>query len=134
MQSRLNLDETQRGRLQEQLEARIVQRKLDEGIETFTDKNPEIQRVISVATDYFRGNPRELKRFINSFRFHYFIWWARRAQELESPTLEQLLRWTVLSMKWPEVVRWLRRSGGVDWGFNVTVVKQVRLSQLRRVD
>jgi hypothetical protein len=115
LQSKLNLDEAQRGHLQEQLEAHVVQRKLDEGIETFTDKNPEIQRVISVATSYFRGNPRELKRFINSFRFHYFIWWARRAQELESPSLEQLLRWTVLSMKWPEVVRWLRRSGGTDW-------------------
>jgi len=115
LQSKLNLDEAQRGHLQEQLEARVVQRKLDEGIETFTDKNPEIQRVISAAMGYFRGNPRELKRFVNSFRFHYFIWWARRAQELDSPTLDQLLRWTVLSMKWPEVVRWLRRSGGTDW-------------------
>ena len=115
LQQKHELNEAQRDHLHDKLEAQLVQHKLDEGIKTFTDKNPEIQRVIAGATSHFRGNPREMKRFINSFRFNYFIWWARCAQELESPTLDQLLRWTVLSMKWPEVVRWLRRSSGNDW-------------------
>jgi hypothetical protein len=54
-----------------------------------------------------------LKRFVNAFRFQYFLWWARRSRNFdEELTLEQLQRWVVLSMKWPEVVRWLRRSGG----------------------
>lgn len=110
-----NLTEGQSEYLQDQLEAQVVRRRLDEGIDTFSDKNPEIRRVITAATDYFRGNPRELKRFINAFRLHYFLWWADRAQGIEGPTLDQLRRWTVLSMKWPEVVRWLRRSGGSDW-------------------
>lgn len=110
-----NLTESQSEFLQDQLEAQVVRRRLDEGIDTFSDKNPEIRRVITAATDYFSGNPRELKRFINAFRLHYFLWWADRAQGIEGPTLDQLRRWTVLSMKWPEVVRWLRRSGGSDW-------------------
>lgn len=107
-----DLTEIQSEYLQDQLEARVVQRQLDEGIDTFSDKNPDIRRVITAATSYFRGNPRELKRFINAFRLYYFLWWADRAQGLDGPTLDQLRRWTVLSMKWPEVVRWLRRSGG----------------------
>jgi hypothetical protein len=110
-----NLDDIQRGYIEEQLETRVVQRVLDQGIETFTDENPEIRRVISAANSHFCGNPRELKRFVNVFRFNYFIWWARRAREVEIPTIDQLLRWTVLSMKWPEAIRWLRRGGGTDW-------------------
>lgn len=110
-----DLTEVQSEYLEDQFEAQVVRRQLDEGIDTFSDKNPEIRRVITAATSYFRGNPRELKRFINAFRLHYFLWWADRAQGIEGPTLDQLRRWTVLSVKWPEVVRWLRRSGGSDW-------------------
>jgi hypothetical protein len=92
-----------------------VRKKLDEGIETFTDENPDIQDIAVKATAHFRGNPRDLKRFVNAFRFQYFLWWARRAQGLQSPSLDQLVRWTILLMRWPEVVRWLRRSGGTEW-------------------
>lgn len=95
--------------------ARAVRSKVDEGIAKFNDDNEEILRVVSKATVYFRGNPRELKRFVNAFRFNYFLWWAHKAQGFRGPTLDQLLRWSVLSMKWPEVVRWLRRSSGNEW-------------------
>jgi hypothetical protein len=115
LQKAHNLNEAQTTQLHNQLEAEVVRRKLDEGIEKFTDENPELRRVVAAATAYFPGNPRELKRFINAFRFQYFLWWARRAQDLPGPTLEQLLRWTVFSMRWPEVLRWLRRSSGNEW-------------------
>jgi hypothetical protein len=115
LQAEHDLDEDQVAHLRDRMEAELVQQRLEEGIQRFSDKNPEIRRVIGTAIPYFRGNPRELKRFINAFRFHYFLWWAHRAQELPGPTLDQMLRWTVLSMRWPEVVRWLRRGGGNDW-------------------
>ncbi|HEY3230028.1 MAG TPA: P-loop NTPase fold protein, partial [Roseiflexaceae bacterium] len=115
LQQEHQLNDTQAARLEDQLNAQFVQRTIDEGIERFTDKNPDIQRVIEAATFYFKGNPRELKRFVNAFRFQYFLWWAQRAQGLPAPILDQLVRWTVLSMKWPEVTRWLRRSGGNEW-------------------
>lgn len=90
-----------------------TRQKIDTGVENFTDENPEIRRLICEAAATFSRNPRELKRFVNAFRFQYFLWWARRARNFdEELTLEQLQRWVVLSMKWPEVVRWLRRSGG----------------------
>lgn len=114
LQRQHNLTENQSEYVRGRVEAQVVQQKLDEGIERFSDENPEIRRVITAATSYFRGNPRELKRFVNAFRLHYFLWWADRAQGVQGPTLDQLRRWTVLSMKWPEVIRWLRRSGGSD--------------------
>jgi hypothetical protein len=91
-------------------EPETVRHRLDAGIREFDEENPELRRLIASAAVVFRGNPRELKRFINAFRFQYFLWWARQAQELEAPSLEQLVRWTVLSMKWPAVVRWLGRG------------------------
>lgn len=88
---------------------------IDRGIQSFNDKNKEIRDLIDSSVDYFVSNPRELKRFVNAFRFNYFLWWAQHSQGLDVASLELLLRWTVLSMKWPEVVRWLRRGGGSDW-------------------
>lgn len=110
-----NLGEEEVALLQRMLQARVNQRTIDKGIETFNDRNEEIRKLIDSSVDNFIGNPRELKRFVNAFRFNYFLWWAQRTQGSDVTKLEQLLRWTVLSMKWPEVVRWLRRSGGSDW-------------------
>ncbi len=113
LQQQFNLTEDQKAMVRDSLAFQVDRQTIDAGIARFTDDNPEIRGVIKAATRYFRGNPREMKRFLNVFRFHYFLMWARRDQE--KPSLEQLLRWTVLTIKWPEVVRWLRRSGGGDW-------------------
>jgi hypothetical protein len=102
---------------QRNLQLRLKQTIIDKGIQSFTDKNQEIRELMDNAKvfDYFTGSPRELKRFVNAFRFNYFLWWAQRSQGSEVVSLEQLLRWTVLSMKWAEVIRWLRRGDGSEW-------------------
>ncbi len=87
--------------------------RISRALDRFSDDNPELQELIQLAAPHFRENPREWKRFVNTFRFHYCLWLARG--DGERPALPQLLRWTVLSVRWPEVVRWIRRSGGVDW-------------------
>lgn len=112
LRTRHNLSEERTVYVRKKIEAQVVQQRLDDGFEKFNDRNPEIIHVIETATKYFSGNPREMKRFVNAFRFHFFLWWAQRAQGLLAPSLEQLTRWTVLCMRWPEVVRWLRRGGG----------------------
>jgi hypothetical protein len=86
-------------------------KRLDEDTKNFYD-DPAILEKIKDAKGYFSDTPRELKRFINTFRFNYFIWCAHKVQGKYKPALEeQLVRWTVLSMHWPDVVRWLRRKG-----------------------
>jgi hypothetical protein len=130
LQRQHRLSDREAAQLSQQLEARIARRKLDEDIERFTDENPEVQNVLQAAASYFfdQGNPRELKRFVNTFRFHYFLWSVRNSRGLEVPTLDQLLRWTILTMRWPEVVRWLRRGGGSE--LQPTSVEQTRGSTL----
>lgn len=98
------------------LEAHVVRQELDSGLESFNDNAPEIRRLITDAAAEFSRNPRDLKRFVNAFRFQYFLWWAYRAQTGKSAvSMETLQRWVVFSMKWPEVVRWLWRGSGREW-------------------
>jgi len=76
----------------------------------FNDNNPEVQRLIRSAIPLFKGNPRELKIFLNLFRFNHLIWYARHEHGSTVPSKDALCRWTALSVKWPEHVRWLRRT------------------------
>jgi hypothetical protein len=87
-----------------------VRRILEDGVKGFTDENDEVRGLVAKAATNFRGNPRELKRFVNAFRFQFYLWWARRAQGLPSPNLDQVVRWTVVMMRWPEAVRWIGRG------------------------
>jgi KAP family P-loop domain len=62
---------------------------------------------------WFLGNPRELKRFTNLLRFHWYLYYARLRTEGPSWRIADNTRalgyWTAMSVKWPEHVRWLRR-------------------------
>jgi chemotaxis protein histidine kinase CheA len=82
--------------------------KLDEKIDNYSDNDPKIRELITGATSSFSNNPREMKRFMNVFRFQYFLLLARKNRGLSVPSDEQLKRWIILSLKWPEVVRWLQ--------------------------
>jgi len=141
LQQEHDLDDDRRALLIDRVEAQVVQRKMAEDIERFNDRDPEIQKLLIGAATYFTGNPRELKRFVNAYRLQRFLWLARRAQSLDIPTLDQLLRWTILSMKWPEVVRWLRRGDGTEWRLDAnpslpggeTMTPQTRLMLLEMI-
>jgi len=96
------LAQPQIARVRDLAEARLVQRKVDALVAAFTDDNPEVRQRILAAAPAFSHIPRELKRFVNAFRFQYFLWSARQARGLkDGPSLEQAQRWVVLSMKWP---------------------------------
>jgi hypothetical protein len=82
--------------------------KLDEKIDDYSDTDPKIRELITGATSSFSNNPREMKRFMNVFRFQYFLLLARQNRGLPVPSDKELKRWIILSLKWPEVVRWLQ--------------------------
>jgi hypothetical protein len=132
MASQLKLDEESKATARRRLETALSMKEIDEGVSLFNDANPEIRRLLRDATAAFSRNPRELKRFVNAFRFHYFLWWAQRAQSGKpGPSLSQLQRFVIFSMKWPEVVRWVRRGDGMA-GADLEVPKgaSVRLRRL----
>jgi hypothetical protein len=103
-------DEKQREILHQVIRQRSNTKKIDQGIDSFSDKDPNIRKLITDATNQLSNNPREIKRFLNVFRFYYFLRWARKGQGLLAPSLEELTRWIILSLKWPDVVRWIQWS------------------------
>jgi phospholipase C len=82
---------------------------MNENIKNFGDQEKTMRNLISSLTAEYFSNPRDVKRFVNLFRFYYFLRSAREARKEAVPSLEQMCRWLVFSLKWPEVVRWLRR-------------------------
>jgi hypothetical protein len=65
------------------------------------------EELISI-TKRFLSTPREFKHFANSLRFYYIMESIRISQCLPTPSLDQLGYFTLLSIKWPESIRWLR--------------------------
>ncbi len=72
---------------------------------TIFDDSEEVHRAIREVTPYLEYNPRKIKRFINLFRLQALI--ANRRGLLQSGVirLDQLAKWAVLSMRWPDGVQ-----------------------------
>jgi KAP family P-loop domain len=84
--------------------------KIDKTKETYSDQDPIVRNIILDASKEFPNNPREMKRFLNILRFYYFIREGRKAAELPYPSLDQIKRWIILVMKWPQVAVWLQKG------------------------
>ena len=49
-------------------------------------------------------NPRELKRYLNLFRFYTFITQRRRLEGIDSPSGEQIAKVAALAIRWPHLL------------------------------
>ena len=74
----------------------------------FRDDNDEVRRVIvSGATALPGRNPREIKRFVNLFRFYAVISAERAFGGRTSPQLDQVAKLAVLAIRWPQLINLL---------------------------
>jgi phospholipase C len=89
-------------------DVKIIQ-EMNDNIRLFTDREESMRALISKDARKYFNNPRDMKRFVNLFRFYYFLRAAREVKEEPVVSIEQLSRWLVFSLRWPEVDRWLRR-------------------------
>jgi hypothetical protein len=79
-----------------------VVQKMDD----ISDTNEDFLEQVSKAAIHFSNNPREIKRFMNMLRFYRYIMEVIDNNK-DSPSLDQIRRWIILSLKWPQLVRWL---------------------------
>ena len=87
----------------------VVIQHMDRNIRAFSDEEKKIRDLLTASAADFSTNPRDIKRFVNVFRFYYFLRAAREARKDPVPSLSQLSRWILFSLKWPEAVRYLSR-------------------------
>jgi hypothetical protein len=102
-----SLNPEQRKLLEEEV---VVIQQMDQNIKEFSDQGQQMKSVLASAAADFSTNPRDIKRFINVFRFYYFLRAAREARGDPVPSLSQLSRWILFSLRWPEAVRYLGRA------------------------
>ena len=80
------------------------------GARAFSDDDIEVVRALEDQLRYLSDNPRTIKRAVNLYRFHRFAAFARQASTLplEAATPEQIGRWIVVIIRWPDFVRWIQ--------------------------
>ena len=93
-----------------------IMNEMDQKIKGISNLDAEFLKQVSDAVCDFSNNPRDIKRFMNLFRFYRFVMTNFENPE-DVPSFSQLRRWIILSLKWPQVVRWLYYTpseGGYD--------------------
>jgi hypothetical protein len=101
-------DEDERDRLSHELEKKRRRKELDKKFDDYSDLDKNIRELMRDTTSAFSKNPRDLKRFMNVFRFEYFLLLARQNRGLNVPSDSQLGRWITLTLKWPDLARWIQ--------------------------
>jgi hypothetical protein len=62
------------------------------------------------------ANPREIKRYINLFRFYTFIVQRQRLQGVPAPSGDSIAKLAALAIRWPHLLPALSRDGSVICG------------------
>ncbi|TGS10608.1 hypothetical protein EN852_026080 [Mesorhizobium sp. M2E.F.Ca.ET.209.01.1.1] len=70
----------------------------------------DVGNIIRKIATYSVGNPREMKRMVNLARFYLSLRSARRVndQGWRAPDLDQYARWIAVTLRWPDMLRWLQ--------------------------
>ena len=66
--------------------------------------------VRSVLPQLGSSNPRELKRYLNLFRFYSFIVYRRRLDGIPPPSGQQIAKTAALAIRWPQLLTALSAS------------------------
>jgi KAP family P-loop domain len=81
------------------------------------DDSPVIKAIVDQVAPVLDRNPREMKRFVNVFRFYAVIRQEREAVGLPAPeSLAQVAKLAVLAVRWPQLRTVLTRQVGPGTG------------------
>jgi hypothetical protein len=93
--------------------------------------NPEVQRIVKAVAGRLTANPREIKRFVNVFRFYAVIRQERVAAGLPAPdTLAEIAKLAVLAVRWPHLRASLGRQIGPTERDTVLALLEAPIAEL----
>ncbi|HEY3975577.1 MAG TPA: P-loop NTPase fold protein [Candidatus Sulfotelmatobacter sp.] len=90
--------------------------------QTFSERDPAMAEFVKEVAELVDGNPRQIKRYVNVFRFYSTLRHSLRVDgtvaEAELPTDKLLAKFLALSIQWPHAVDCLRVKNcvGADGG------------------
>jgi hypothetical protein len=86
--------------------------------QTFSERDPVIADFVQECADLVDGNPRQIKRYVNVFRFYSTLRYGLRADGLakaeELPSDKMLAKFVALSIQWPHAMDCLRGRHHVE--------------------
>jgi hypothetical protein len=95
------------------------------------DDDPEVRAIVDAVAPWLDRNPREIKRFVNVFRFYVLIRQGRQEAGLTVPdSLEQVAKLAVLAVRWPQLRGVLGRQIGPDDGDTLLALLEAPLDEL----
>jgi hypothetical protein len=79
-------------------------------VEKEFEESRDVGIIIREAMEHLSGNPREIKRLTNLARLYLALRNKAREQRRtwRTPDTLQYARWIVLTIKWPDMMRWLQ--------------------------
>jgi KAP family P-loop domain/Caspase domain len=93
--------------------------------------DPEVQAIVATVVGRLAKNPREIKRFVNVFRFYAVIRQEREAVGLPVPdTLTEIAKLAVLAVRWPHLRAALGRQVGATERDTVLSLLEAPIAEL----
>lgn len=79
--------------------------------EQFDERRPEVQALVRRHAGDLNRNPREIKRFLNVFRFYAYVAFWRRAAGIDAPELDGAAKLAMLAVRCPHLLSALGSDG-----------------------
>jgi len=73
-----------------------------------------LDAIVAAVPDLGSGNPREIKRFVNLFRFYTFIAQQDRLRGGQAPTGQEVAKLAILAIRWPHLLNDFAKPMGAD--------------------
>jgi hypothetical protein len=86
----------------------IEQTVIEKRIKEYKRDSGEILEQLEYLTDYLSSSPREIKRYVNLLILHNVHQYLRYHMSLEVPSNKDIAKWLLISVKWPQMVRWIQ--------------------------
>lgn len=85
--------------------AELKEQVVDKAVESYSDNDPEIIEIQKKYVSYLTTSPRTIKQFANLYRFYRFLQSSGQMQGLSKVKGEDIARWVVVMLRWPQLVR-----------------------------
>jgi hypothetical protein len=108
----------------------------------FSERDPAMMEFVNEVAELVDGNPRQIKRYVNVFRFYSTLRHSLRVDgtvtDAEIPSDKVLAKFVALSIQWPHAVDCLRVKrdvkGGETNGRRMTVLELLELQSRKTAE
>lgn len=104
-----------------------LQKKILDNQVNLKKQNEEINKQVSIYSRFISSDPRSLKRFANLLRFYSSYQFLRMKQGESYVKINVLAKWLAITLKFPQLVRWIQWDSDNKSGTNNVAEEKVKM-------